>query len=172
MLWEEYNMNFTIRQLTASDKTQLQFVGESLCFLKQDYPNFWEWYRKKVLPDLTISRRQIYIAAPKNHANCLAGVTILKDTPYQKKICTLYVSELYRGQGLGSSLLSHSISVLGVQQPLITVSDKHQAEFSSLFHRFGFHLFDSYFGYYRSGTFEHSYNSPIESIPAKKVAHM
>ncbi len=165
-------MDLTIRRLTAQDNTQLQSIGEALCFLKKDYPDFLGWYRKKVLPGLATASRQVYIAVPGDCPGRLAGVMILKDTPAQKKICTLYVAELYRGQKLGSKFLSRAISVLRVHRPLITVSDAHQSEFSPLFRHFGFQLYDSCLGYYRKGVSEHSYNGPIEPVYMGKAVNL
>lgn len=161
-------MKFFIRQITASDNTQLQYVGDFLCFLKQDYPNFRKWYRQTVIPGLATGKRQIYAAAPEKDTQALAGLVILKDTPEQKKICTLYVDEPYRGMGLGDMLLDHAISQLGVSHPLITVSDRHQKAFTALFRRFGFRLFNRYAGYYNHNIIEYSYNGPIETASEKR----
>lgn len=161
-------MKFFIRQITTSDKTQLQYIGDFLCFLKQDYPDFRKWYRQTVIPGLTTGQRQIYAAVPEEDNQALAGLMILKDTPEQKKICTLYVDEPYRGMGLGDMFLHRAISQLGVSYPLITVSDKRQKAFAALFHRFGFQLFHSYVGYYNRNIIEYSYNGPIETASAKR----
>ena len=91
---------YSLRPL-LHDGRQVRKVGEMLSFLRQDYPDFWHWYNNMIIPGLARGSRQIYIATDTN-GNGLAGVMILKDTPAEKKICTLCVLDEYQGYGIGT----------------------------------------------------------------------
>ena len=79
---------YRLRSLLHDDK-QIREVGEMLSFLRQDYPDFWRWYNNMILPGLTDGSRQVIVADADG--NRLAGAMILKNTPSEKKICTLCV---------------------------------------------------------------------------------
>lgn len=145
------------------DGKQIRQVGEILSFLRQDYPDFRYWYNNMVRPGLANGSRQVYIATGTDD-NKMAGVMILKDTPAEKKICTLCVFDGYRGYGIGTQFVELAAQRLGTPTPLITVSSRHLEEFKAFFAQFSpygrinFALGSSYEGYYRDGITEYAFN--------------
>ena len=107
-------------------------------FTKDDvswvYPNYEKWYHETFIPDLKLGHRG-YILASKHHV--LTGCCLLKKTPEEQKICTLYVSKNYRRQGIGSDLLTAALTELN-ESPIITVSPGLAGEFTPLLSRFRF----------------------------------
>lgn len=153
---------YSLRPLLQDGK-QVQEVGEMLSFLRQDYPDFWHWYNNKVRPRLKDGSRQIYIATDTD-SNRLAGAMILKDTPIEKKICTLCVLDEYQRHGIGTQFVELAAQRLCTATPLITVSSRHLEEFGMFFEQFSscnrihFMLGGSYEGYYRDGMTEYTFN--------------
>ena len=155
--------NITIQQLRKVDSDSVRMVGTSLAFLRDDYPGFGHWYNQTVVPSIG-DNRMVFFASPQGDCNRLAGAMILKKTFYEKKICTLYIPDDFRGRGIGTAFMKKAIITLGDRHPVITVSEPRVTEFDSFLQRFGFKLYDSYSGYYRSGFHELSYNGPIEPL--------
>lgn len=164
-------MEFLVRQLKNLNDDSLRSIGEYLCFLKKDYPDFLNWYKTKVMPNLSTGQRQIYIANPSNEQGSIAGIMILKNTLQEKKICTLYVPENYRIQHIGTKFFSQAITALNTEKPLITISNKHIREFKPLLQKFGFDLYGVYPRYYQNTTIEYAYNGPIESCIMQNAAN-
>ena len=165
---------YNLRPLLHDGK-QVQEVGEMLSFLRQDYPDFRHWYNNMIRPGLTDGSRQIYIATDTD-GNGLAGVMILKDTPAEKKICTLCVFDEYQGYGIGTQFVELAARRLGTPTPLITVSSRHLEEFEAFFARFlscdriHFARGSSYENYYRDGMTEYTFNG-ILPVRLKKAVN-
>ena len=165
-------MDFVVKQISSRDTKMIQTVGESLLFLKQEYPNFSDWYNRAIKSSNNgKEHREIYVASPVGQEDLISGIMILKDSPMQKKICTLCVMEPYRHMGIGTSFVDLACKRLGTQAPLITVSQTHKTEFEQLFQKFGFRLFKTYPGYYRRDLTEYSYNAEIEPCVLKLAAN-
>ena len=155
-------MNFNIECIHYQDTERIGSIFEHLSFLRSEYPNFALWIQGKVLPGLESGNRQIYVATTPTNPSELAGILILKNELYEKKVCTLCVFPKYQKQHIGTKLLHLAIDILQVSHPLITVSSTYKNEYSSLFKKFGFSCFASYRNYYQANSIEYSYNSPIE----------
>ena len=70
-----------------------------------DYPKYKEWYFKKQLPGIITNERNIlFVRAPEN-SNEIIAVACLKKNSEERKICTLYVCEKYRNQGIATKLI-------------------------------------------------------------------
>lgn len=154
---------YSLRPLLHDGK-RVQEVGEVLSFLRQDYPDFRRWYNNMILPGLTDGSRLIYTATDPDGSGQLAGAMILKDTPAEKKICTLCVLDEYKGHGIGTQFVKLAAQRLGTQTPLITVSSRHLEEFEAFFAQFSpcgrihFTPGSSYEDYYRDGMTEYTFN--------------
>ncbi len=156
-------MNFEIREVSYKDKALLEKVLFNLVFLKSDYPNFHPWFKETVESGMKAGNRYIYIAVPSESQDEIAGVLILKDTPYEKKISTLCVMNKFRRNGLGTKLIELAIDKFGGVKPLITVSNNHVNEFEALFRKYRFNCFEQYPDYYVDGLYEFSYNGYLTS---------
>lgn len=139
--------------LEPSDTHLLNLVQVFLKDLNEIYPNFNKWYTDEVLPNIQKTRK--VVVACDGHVLC--GVMILKIKP-QTKLCTLYVSENYRNQGLGSNLMKLCFSTLRTFNPHVTVSSKVIDHYVPLFKKNNFKLYKTYDNYYLEGTTEYSFN--------------
>ena len=99
-----------------------------LADLAFEYPFFTEWL-EKVFKELTLTDSRLILLCCDNGIFDIKGVSILKKTSDEKKICTLRVVKSYRNQGIGSCLLQKSVELLEENKPLITVSGIHMKEY-------------------------------------------
>lgn len=121
------------------DSRDVHSALASLAFLKDDYPSFVSW-SNAIMPHIIRDddTRKMFVA--KGAFGNVAGYLILKNTTYEKKICTLYVADEHRHNGIGKRLIDVALNELGTDKPLITVSSKHINEFRPLLDAYGFSL--------------------------------
>ena len=96
----------------------------------------------------------------KNEENKLIGCALLKKTENETKICTLFVDEAYRGQGIGRQMMHRSIEFLG-KQPALSVSEKNLEMMKPLLQEFGFKLSGYQKGAYQSQNTEFYFNNKV-----------
>lgn len=132
-----------------------------LADLAFEYPFFTEWL-EKVFKELTLTDSRLILLCCDNGIFDIKGVSILKKTSDEKKICTLRVVKSYRNQGIGSCLLQKSVELLEDNKPLITVSGIHMKEFSSFLKKRGFVLKDKVKSLYKRGSYEYFFNVPYK----------
>lgn len=127
------------------------FLADSI----YDYPRHDEWYRGIMREFSEGFDREMIVAYDGKQ---IAGVSILKRSPMEKKICSLRVAKEYRGNGLGTALFKRSLDYLETDKPILTVSQNKRDEFQKIFKYFGFSLERVYPGKYRAGLNEYCYN--------------
>ena len=93
-------------------------VVESLVSLETYYPSIKEWYYRKVLPGIYRSTREILLVVDSSG---ISGLSIIKKSPIEQKICTLRIADGYRSNGIGTMLLETSINLLRTSIPIISV---------------------------------------------------
>ena len=86
---------------------------------KNDYPNYEEWFWDKQVRGLFDGNRDIIVAIKNNK---VIGISNIKNTLEEKKICTLTVDKRYRMKTVGSKLVDISTLMLGTATPVITMS--------------------------------------------------
>lgn len=132
------------------------------CFLRHlviEYPFFKDWYNKLFIQNYELkSEREILIC---EHNYTIVGIAILKNSAYEKKICTLRVLPEYQKCGIGKTLISKSLEWLNTDKPLITVHKCKNKEFESLFKYFDFKLEQSNWSYYNLFSTELVYNGEL-----------
>ena len=101
------------------------------------YDDYATWYKKTFIDGLKKGERGYIVA--KEDKGQVVGCALLKNTPNEKKICTLFVRSDWRGRGVGTELMKSCIKVLG-PKPLLTVSQQNIGKFRPLLQRFGFEL--------------------------------
>lgn len=135
-------------------------VWPTLAPLKATYPGFSNWYWSKVVPGILRGTRAIL---RQGSLNAPLGLAIVKRDSAENKICTLWVSEVGRGRGLGRELLEEAIDWIGDDHPLFTVPAHRYEEFQPLMERFRFQETQRLNSLYRPGVVEHIYNGQISA---------
>jgi len=131
-----------------------------LFMLNLEYPNFNKWYKSLFNNNILNEDREIILCTVDSD---IAGVIILKRDKYENKICTLRVSPIYQGLGIGSTLLEKSFDYFNDDKPLITIHISKYHEFRKLFEKYGFTLEQQAQGYYGLLRSELSYNGLLTS---------
>lgn len=120
------------------------------------YPAFSVWYGNLFTDDLKLKPEREIIVCEKEYE--IAGVTILKSTKEEAKICTMYVAEQYRHNGLGRRLMELSLEWLKNDKPVITLDKSKEPDFAGILKHFGFVLQEENCGLYNPGKVELIYN--------------
>ena len=127
--------------------------------LNFEYTDFRKWYNGLFSENATLNNgREIIICFFQNQ---IAGVSILKKSNKEKKICTLRVAKKFQKQGIGKDLILKSIEWLETDKPLITVRSSKAYQFEKLFQYFGFKQESIYYGYYSWLSSEIAYNGNL-----------
>ncbi len=133
----------------------LDSIYMTLIQLDNEYPHFKDWYYQKVKQGILQGERDILFNL---YDDSIAGVAIVKNTSFEKKVCTLRVDKRFQRNGIGTSLLLDSFDYLDTHKPKITLNSAKEHQFKSLFTYFGFKKVDEYKNLYMFGTKEISYN--------------
>lgn len=120
------------------------------------YPAFSAWYGNLFTDDMRLKPEREIIVCEKEYE--IAGVTILKSTKEESKICTMYVAEQYRHNGLGRRLMELSLEWLENDKPVITLDKSKEPDFAGILKHFGFVLQEENCGLYNPGKVELIYN--------------
>jgi predicted GNAT family N-acyltransferase len=145
-----------IRPDSSSIKNELYSL---LQVSKVWYPEIFRWYFQKFVPGLGNDSRQILIYKADNQ---VAGIALLKNEATEKKICTFMVKGKYRNNGIGKTLFSRCIEILGTDKPMITVPAERLSYFSNLFKYYEFELSQVLENYYRSNSVEYVFNGYLD----------
>lgn len=134
--------------------------------LIDEYPLHDKWFKeiaKELKCNINKEREILFV---KSENDEIIGVSILKKTEFEKKICTLRVAKNYQKKGIGTMLVKASCEFLATDKPIITVSQSRHHEFIRLFKQFNFTLDTIYCGKYCPGVKEYCYNGILlpESI--------
>ena len=113
---EIHNLNELIQQNYPQEIVEkiIQEVLMLSMLVKNDYPDYKEWYTKVQVPGLYTNERNIIIA----HINeRIVGFVSLKKTKTEKKICTFYVEKSFRRNKIGTILVEKAIEFLEESRP-------------------------------------------------------
>lgn len=153
-------MKIQINKIDKEDSKSLLELYTSLdIYFCPYYPDFEQWYTKKVCNELKTEERNIYVA---KHGNKFQALAITKHSGSRNcKICTFFVFPAYRKNGIGSALMSLSLENLKKNNPkkpvIITVPGERLNEsigdvsFSKLLNKYNFKLTQIAKNRYRSG---------------------
>lgn len=131
---------------------------EIIFFLKNVeilYPDLRKWFDEKVVFGLMNKKRIIYTV--ENEINEIIGILILKND-IEKKICTLYVNEKYRGLNIGNTLFLISFIELKDKFPVFSVSSEVIQYYNVFIEKYKFVLYKVYKDCYKKGNDEYVYN--------------
>ena len=104
-------MACNIKRITAVD-SKIDSIFSELSFLRTEYPEFYSWFYDKVVPGLSNGTREVFIAQTTLSFGKVNGVLILKNTNFEKKICTLYVDKESRMNGFGQKFMNIAFNEL------------------------------------------------------------
>lgn len=145
-------MNICVAHTTK----ELRHVYSMLKYARAYYPDFQRWYWQKVIHGIQTGKRTILLAYNLKNRDIM-GVSIIKDDG-EKKICTFFVKEDYRFNGVGTVLMKTSLEYLQCAFPLFTVPEDLDKDFAILTKKFHFKSKRIYSDYYRPGKKERAYN--------------
>lgn len=143
-------------------------------FISKDYPAHKNWYFNKQLPE-TIegnNRNILFVRNPKNYDEIIS-MACLKSDDEEKKICTLYVSDKYRGLGIGTMLIEQSINWLGTAKPLVTIAEYKLEMFRPIIEKYNWELIEVVSNLYNASHKELCFNGILtkDNENLKKQLH-
>ena len=148
---EIHNLHELIQQNYPQEivEKMIQEVLMLSMIVKNDYPDYKEWYTKVQVPVLYTNERNIIIA----HINeKIVGFVSLKKTPTEKKICTFYVEKSFRRNKIGTILVEKAIEFLEESRPLITIPMDKLNEFIRIANKYNWEITDIKENLYRTST--------------------
>lgn len=137
--------------------------------INETYPQQEEWLDKTFFPGLENGSRKIVVAYGDNNLKHLIGVSLLKDTEDEKKICCLYVRDDCRCNGIGNALIKKSCETLKVENPAITVADKNLTMLKPLLDKNGFIFSYKNKGVYLESDTENYFNNKATEVLKKDI---
>ena len=134
---------------------------DNTAYLKEDYPNYREWFYDVQLAGLDTDERDILVAHHSTNPYNIIGMACLKNTPAERKLCTLQINNDYRGLGIGSDMVDAAIEQLGTDKPFFTVTDYKIGMFQPLINHYGWQLEQRVHGYYNDHHSELCFNGKL-----------
>lgn len=133
--------------------------------VKDDYPDYRQWYQTVQLPGIYDGTRNIIIA----HINDrIVGFVSLKKEE-EKKICTFYVEKNYRRNRIGLLLAEKAINYLEEEKPLITIPMDKLHEFKKIANKYNWEVSEIKENLYRTTTPEVIVNGTIKINSTSEV---
>ncbi len=121
---------------------------------KLQYPDYYRWYFQTNIPRILEGSGEAIFYLDGFE---IVGLSILKKTEEEAKICTLLINEDYRKKGNSSIILEDSFEFLETEKPIITIPEKRLDEFSKIIEAYGWEATSTSDEYY---TPEVIFNSP------------
>ncbi len=145
-------------------KNLYEGIAELTKSINDTYPQHDEWLYKKFFPGLKDGSRKIVVAYNEDDLNHPMGVSLLKDTEDEKKICCLYVRDDCRRKGIADALVKRSCATLKIDKPLITVSDRNLSQLQPLLDKNNFTFSYRKKGAYKEADTENYFNNEATEI--------
>ena len=112
---------------------------------KFQYPGYYKWYYQKNIPRIIAGNGEAIFYLDGFQ---IVGLSMLKKTEDESKICTLLINEEYQKKGYSSLILEDSFKILGTDKPLITIPEKRLDEFSKIIQAYGWVASETTNSYY------------------------
>lgn len=122
------------------------------------YPGIQSWLLNAVEPGIRDGSRRIWHASGEY-------LVIAKRSETEKKLCTFWIDEKYRGTGLSRQLLKEVHGWLGVSRPIFTIPEERVNDFACLLNLYDYRLYEIKNGFYRRGKREFVYNGSVQASP-------
>lgn len=143
------------RFMSSCAENRIFNIFSSLTHLTKYYPNFDEWFLKTALPGFLIGERNIFAEYDGDKP---LGLVIAKRSVFERKICTVWVSDECQGQRLGFDLMKSAISWLNCTHPIITVNENVVSNLRPTLERLQFIETDRRLSCYKLNKIEHIFN--------------
>ena len=104
---------------------------------KDQYPGYCQWYYGKNIPRIIKGEGEMIFYLD---GFIVTGLSVMKKTLEELKICTLLVNPDYREQGISPLLLEDSFDYLGTSKPVITIAEKNLDPFSKIIDAYGWEV--------------------------------
>lgn len=101
---------------------------------KLQYPDYYKWYYQTNIPRILDGEGEAIFYLDGFQ---IVGLSMLKRTDDEAKICTFFIDEEYRKRGYSSLLLEDSFGYLGTESPIITIPENRLDEFSKIIEAYG-----------------------------------
>lgn len=134
--------------------------------VKDDYPNYRNWYQTVQVPGIYDGSRNIIIA---HISDRIVGFVSLKKTPEEKKICTFYVEKSFQKNKIGSLLATKAVEYLEEDKPLITIPMDKLHQFTRIGEKYNWEITDVKENLYRTTTPEVIVNGRTPEVSSEKV---
>lgn len=133
--------------------------------VKNDYPDYRNWYQTIQVPGIYDGTRNIIIA---HIADKIVGFVSLKKTPEEKKICTFYVEKSFRRNQIRTILATKAVEYLEEEKPLITIPMDKLNEFTRIAEKYNWEISDIKDNLYRTTTPEVIVNGTLPDSSLSK----
>lgn len=104
---------------------------------KDQYPGYCQWYYGKNIPRILKGEGDIIFYLD---GFIVAGLSVMKKTPDESKICTLLINPDYQKQGFSQPLLEETFDYLGTSKPVITIAENKLSVFSKIIDAYGWEV--------------------------------
>lgn len=133
--------------------------------LDKSYPGYKNWfYNKQIKGCVDLNRNIIFV---RNDESKIIGISSLKKTSEEKKICTLFILEPYRNREIKNLLLKESFLYLETEKPLITISEENLNTFQKTIEEYNWELKETVEDIYKKGSREFCFNGSLLKIKKK-----
>lgn len=140
---------------TVLENADFKTLKTALSPISSLYPKFEGWLDFTFRGGLRSGQRKVILA---HYGNEIAGIVLLKNNAFEKKICTFYILENFRGIGVGGELMNLALETLDSYDTFISVASERKAELDPLLDSYGFRLKSSVVGLYRAESTEFFYS--------------
>ena len=165
-------MEYKIEKLSdlIYDNANFEKFAEQIYYLTDhlscDYPNHYQWFFQKHIPfvgKIPVDNEEREVLFIRNHGN-ICGISCLKKSEKEKKICTFYVAEHGRNIGIGRTLMTESIIYLGTETPMITMPAEKVTFFLHFIYQYNWKITQIEEDYYVKGNDEVVFNGTLEPV--------
>lgn len=137
------------------DSSTLNLLRQDINYLSYLYPQINLWYWKTFAQGLYKNERNVLVVRDLDGE--FAGFSLLKNTEFEKKVCTFYILPEFRESGIGKKFLPLAIDVIGGKNVGITASKLVYPTLDPLLLDNNFVLVEKKEGLYKPENTEHIY---------------
>lgn len=123
------------------------------------YPGYKKWFYDTQVKGCLNSNRNIFFARDKD--NNIVGVCSIKKSNNENKICTIYIIDTIRNQGVGTLLLEEAMKYLDTTKPFITFNEEILPMFEKIIKKYNWELVEVVSDIYGKDKKEYCYNGKL-----------